>query len=163
MVTTRINVKKHLAEYLTGKYNNCLPGPIILPDSADLYHVVYDLLEKRPVCCQPDNGNLELGIPDRRIGKSPDTYNYLGARSSRIISLKIEVLFWAELHSLIDENKHLYGIQYIETVAYFMRKYGIQAITEDALLKNYYRWRDKVRKKSKRRGYAKQQNDVKYS
>ena len=44
-----------------------------------------------------------------------------------------------------------------------MRKYGIQAITEDALLKNYYRWRDKVRKKSKRRGYAKQQNDVKYS
>lgn len=156
MVTTKIEIKKHLAEYVHGKYNACMPGPVFLPDREDLYHVVYDLLEKRPVSCLPDSGNLELGIPDRRIGKSPDTYNYLGARSCRIISQKIEVLFWAELHSLIDENKHLYGIQYIETVAYFMRKYGIQSITEDALLKNYYRWRDKVRKKSKRRGYAKQ-------
>ncbi|MCL3853546.1 hypothetical protein M1P97_19880 [Parabacteroides sp. GYB001] len=156
MVTTKIEIKKHLAEYVHGKYNDCMPGPVFLPDREDLYHVVYDLLEKRPVSCLPDSGNLELGIPDRRIGKSPDTYNYLGARSCRIISQKIEVLFWAELHSLIDENKHLYGIQYIETVAYFMRKYGIQSITEDALLKNYYRWRDKVRKKSKRRGYAKQ-------
>lgn len=155
MVTTKIEVKQHLAEYIHGKYNDCMTGPVFLPDREDLYHVVYDLLEKRPVSCLPDTGNLELGIPDRRIGKSPETYNYLGSRSCRIISQKIEVLFWAELHSLIDENKHLYGIQFIETVAYFMRKYGIQSITEDALLKNYYRWRDKVRKKSKRRQYVK--------
>ena len=95
-------------------------------------------------------------IPERKLGKTPETYNYLGIRSCRIISQKIETSFWAELHDLLDENKHLYGIQYIETVAYFMRKYGIQSISEDALLKNYYRWRDKVRKKSRRRQYAKQ-------
>lgn len=156
MVTTKIEVKQHLAEYILGKYNDCMPGPVFFPDREDLYHVIFDLLEKRPVCCEVDSGNLEIGIPDRRFGKSPETYNYLGSRSSRIISQKIEVLFWAELHSMIDENKHLYGIQYIETVAYFIRKYGIQAITEDALLKNYYRWRDKVRKKTKRRQYTKQ-------
>ena len=95
MVTTKIEIKKHLAEYVHGKYNDCMPGPVFLPDREDLYHVVYDLLERRPVSCLPDSGNLELGIPDRRIGKSPDTYNYLGARSCRIISQKIEVLFWA--------------------------------------------------------------------
>ena len=103
-----------------------------------------------------DNGNVELVIPERKLGKTPETYNYLGIRSCRIISQKIETSFWAELHDLLDENKHQYGIQYIETVAYFMRKYGIQSISEDALLKNYYRWRDKVRKKSRRRQYAKQ-------
>ena len=121
-----------------------------------IYHVIYDLLERRPAVCPPDNGNVELVIPERKLGKTPETYNYLGIRSCRIISQKIETSFWAELHDLLDENKHLYGIQYIETVAYFMRKYGIQSISEDALLKNYYRWRDKVRKKSRRRQYAKQ-------
>lgn len=156
MVTTKVDIKEHLAEYIQGKYNECMSGPVSFPDKSDLYHIIYDLLEKRPVCSHSDKGNLELVIPDRRFGKSPETYNYLGVRSCRIISQKIEILFWAELHSLIDENKHQYGIQYIETVAYFMRKYGIQAITEDALLKNYYRWRDKVRKKSKRRQYVKQ-------
>ena len=99
MVTTRIEIKEHLAEYIYGKYNDCMIGPVSFPSKEDIYHVIYDLL---------------------------------------------------------DENKHLYGIQYIETVAYFMRKYGIQSISEDALLKNYYRWRDKVRKKSRRRQYAKQ-------
>lgn len=156
MVTTKIEIKEHLVEYLQGKYNGCMAGIISLPDRDDLYHIIYDLLEKRPAYCQFDTGNLELAIPDRRIGKSPEVYNYLGIRSSRIISQKVETLFWAELHNLIDENKHQYGIQYIESVAYFMHKYGIQSITEDALLKNYYRWRDKVRKKSKRRQYAKQ-------
>lgn len=156
MITTRIDIKEHLAEYVRGKYNHCDPGPVFLPDREDLYHTLFDLLEKRPISSQLDRGNLELGLPDRRIGKSPETYNYLGARSCRIISQKIEAQFWAEIHDLIDENKHMYGIQYIETVAYFMRKYGIQSISEDALLKNYYRWRDKVRKKSKRRQYVKQ-------
>lgn len=156
MVTTRIEIKEHLAEYIYGKYNDCMIGPVSFPSKEDIYHVIYDLLERRPAVCPLDNGNVELVIPERKLGKTPETYNYLGIRSCRIISQKIETSFWAELHDLLDENKHLYGIQYIETVAYFMRKYGIQSISEDALLKNYYRWRDKVRKKSRRRQYAKQ-------
>lgn len=156
MVTTRIEIKEHLAEYIYGKYNYCMIGPVSFPSKEDIYHVIYDLLERRPAVCPPDNGNVELVIPERKLGKTPETYNYLGIRSCRIISQKIETSFWAELHDLLDENKHQYGIQYIETVAYFMRKYGIQSISEDALLKNYYRWRDKVRKKSRRRQYAKQ-------
>ena len=54
MVTTKIEIKKHLAEYVHGKYNDCMPGPVFLPDREDLYHVVYDLLERRPVSCLPD-------------------------------------------------------------------------------------------------------------
>ena len=140
MVTTRIEIKEHLAEYIYGKYNDCMIGPVSFPSKEDIYHVIYDLLEKRPAVCPSDNGNVELVIPERKLGKTPETYNYLGIRSCRIISQKIETSFWAELHDLLDENKHQYGIQYIETVAYFMRKYGIQSISEDALLKNY-RWR----------------------
>lgn len=157
MVTTKIDIKEHLAEYIHGKYNDCMPGPVSLPDREDLYHIIYDLLERRPVSCHADRGNLELAIPDRRQGKSPETYNYLGVRSARIISQKIETLFWAELHGIIDENKHVFGIQYIESAAYFIRKYGISSISEDALLKNYYRWREIIRQKKRRRSYQKRE------
>jgi hypothetical protein len=157
MITTKISVKEHLAEYLHGKYNHCEPGPVRFPDNEDIYHTLFDLTERRPLNCPVDRGNLELVLPDRRIGKSPETYNYLGERSTVIIEKKIETRFWAELHDLLDENKHRYNILYIETVSYFMRKYAIHSISEDALLKNYYRWRNNIRQKRNRRSYTKKQ------
>ncbi len=157
MITTKITIKPHLAEYNTRKYNACELGPIRFPDRDDLYHTVFSLTEKRPNNCPVDSGNLELVLPERREGKSPLTFNYLGYRSVKIIEKKIETRLWAELHDLIDENKHFYGIQYIESVAYFMRKYAIVSISEDALLKNYYRWREIVRQKKRRRSYQKRE------
>lgn len=62
----------------------------------------------------------------------------------------MRLMMWAELHDLMDENKHINGIQFKESVFMFMRKYSIESITEDALLKNYQRWRDKLRRKQKR-------------
>jgi hypothetical protein len=155
MVTARITVKEHVREYLEGKYNHCLPGTVTLPDREDLYHTVFDLTERRPRNCPADSGNLELALPARREGKPPETYNYIGERSSAILERKIETKFWAELHDMLDENKHRYSIQYIETVACFMRRYCIHSISEDALLKNYYRWRNNVRQKQNRRPYVK--------
>ena len=59
-------------------------------------------------------------------------------------------LMWAELHELMDENKHLHGIEFKETVFTFLKKYDISSIQEDGLLKNYQRWRDSFRRKKKR-------------
>ena len=64
-------------------------------------------------------------------------------------------MFWAELHEWIDYNKHMYGIQYIESIFSFMRKFDINGISEDALKKNYYRWRDRTRKQKEKRSYNK--------
>lgn len=50
----------------------------------------------------------------------------------------------------MDENKHLRGIQFKESVFVFMSRYGIESVSEDALLKNYQRWRDKLRRTKKR-------------
>ena len=155
MVTTRIEIKPHLKEYLLGKFNNFQESPITFPDKLDIYHTIWDLTEKRPVNCPVDKGNLEIVLPDRQEGKNPECYNYLGVRSQQIIERKIETKFFAELHDFLDEQKHRYGISYIETIHEYMRKYGILSISEDALLKNYYRWRDVVRKKNERREYKK--------
>jgi hypothetical protein len=151
MITTKIDVPSHLCEYVCGKFADMdSNSPVRFPDETDLYHLLYDLLEKRPAGCYVDRGNLEIILPERSMGKNTSTYNYLGQRSQRIIIRKLEVMMWAEAHEYIDTSKHRHGIDYIDSVHTFMTKYGIRSISEDAFVKNYYRWRDKCRKREKR-------------
>ncbi len=153
MITTRITIKQHLSEYLTGKFNECNEGPIALPESSDIYIILFDLLIKRPIDCHLDSGNTELVLPNRKVGKNPIYYNYLGVRAVKILEKKIELMFWADLHEFIDHQKHIMGMEIADTAYLFMSKYDINSLSVDALLKNYYRWRDVVRKKDKKRAY----------
>lgn len=152
MITVKIAVEPHVAEYLRGKYFDPEAGAVHFPALLDVYILIFDLLQKRPASNPVDSGNLEICLPDRRQGKSPETYNYLSERSQKLLANKFRLMMWAELHDYMDEEKHLNGTQFKDTVFRFMRKYGIEAITEDALLKNYQRWRDKQRRR-KKRGY----------
>lgn len=73
MITTKITVEPHLAQYCYAKYSSDPEGsmPVRFADHLDVYHLVYNLLEKRPVNCPRDNGNLEIVLPDRRQGDVP--------------------------------------------------------------------------------------------
>lgn len=161
MVTTKITIEAHLAEYCWSKFSADPDGaPVKFPDNLDIYHLIYDLLEKRPINSSRDQGHLEIILPDRREGdlaggKSPERFNYLGIRSQKILNKKIKLMMRAELHDLIDENKHKFGIDQIQSVHYFMKKYCIESITEEALQKDYQRWRDNIRRSSKKRPYKK--------
>lgn len=151
VMNTKIQVPEHIREYVVGKFNDFQDGAVRFPDQTDVYHSIYDLLGKRPQNCPVDKGNLEIQLPARSIGKSPSVYNYLGLRSVCIIVKKLENMMWAELHDVLDHNKHRYGIEYIVGIHEFMNKYGIESLSEDAFLKNYYRWRAKIRRKEKRK------------
>lgn len=153
MITVKITVELHVAEYIRGKFFDRAAGTVKFPSGLDIYILIYDLLQKRPATNPVDSGNLEFALPERREGKTPDSYNYLSERAQKILADKMRLMMWAELHDLMDENKHINGIQFKESVFLFMRKYSIESITEDALLKNYQRWRDKQRRK-KKRGYS---------
>lgn len=154
MTTTRIKIPDHLCEYMKGKFGDFKDGPVRIPDSTDLYHIIFDLLEKRPVDHPVDYGNIEIILPERSVGKRPEIYNYLGIRSQRIICKKIETMMWAEVHDLLDEMKHREGIDYKDVVHLFIKKYCIESLTEDAFLKNYYRWRGTIRRRTKKRDYC---------
>ncbi|WP_302613809.1 hypothetical protein [uncultured Bacteroides sp.] len=153
MMTVKTEVEPHVAEYIRGKFFDHEAKAVRFPPALDIYILIYDLLQKRPVACPVDTGNLEFVLPERRMGKDPITFNYLSGRAQKILADKMRLMMWAELHDLMDENKHINGIQFKESVFMFMRKYAIESITEDALLKNYQRWRDKQRRK-KKRGYT---------
>ena len=144
MVTTKISIKRHLAEWLIAKYFDQAKGCIVIPDRLDLYHSIWDLMEKRPENCSRDEGNIILGLPDRRIGKDPEFYNYLGKRSVEIIQKRIEIMFFAEFRAMMDENKQKLGWTYLHTTYQFINKYSIEGITPDALYKDFYRWRKTV-------------------
>jgi len=156
VITTKIKVKPHLAEYLYGKYNNCDSRcPINLPESDDLYHLMWQLMKKRPKNATPvDEGNLCLNLEEKHKGKDPSVYNFLDAGSAQIIESKIEALFFLELHQRTDENRRDgFPITTQQVVYMMLCEYGIESITEDALIKNDYRWQAKVRRNKRRRGY----------
>jgi hypothetical protein len=151
MITTSINIDLHLAEYIRGKYNS-LSKPVEFNDTDDLYHLIWQLMNRRPINASAiDRGNLVIALPNRRVGKDPVYFNYLSPRSQKMIRKRISQLFSLELHQMLDENAIKgYPDRNIDVVNNFMCAYSIESITEDALLKNYYRWRERERKKIKR-------------
>ena len=107
---------------------------------------------------RPDNvpvlesGNLEIALPDRRAGKDPAVYNYLSVRAVKGIELHIKNMFNQELHSeLMDNDRRGHFLDNIDVVHKFLCTYGIESISEDALLKNYYRYREALRQRKKRK------------
>lgn len=151
-MNTTITITPYLAEYIAAK-NGCKCGePVSIHPDSDLYVLIWDLMRKRPSHVSPiDTGNLVLRLPDRRRGKDPIYYNYLSEQSARLISEKIRKLFNMELHQVMDDNLHAGSPEKMIDVAYkFILRYQIQSISEDALVKNYYRWRETVRPKCKR-------------
>ena len=150
MVKIKIGVESAVAEYIRGKFYDEEAGAVKFPAGLDVYVLIYDLLQRRPVENPVDVGNLEIVLPARRAGKDPEFFNYLSARSQKLLSDKMKLMMWAELHDAMDENKHLKGIEFKETIYTFMLRYGIETISEDALLKNNKRCRYKTRLKHKR-------------
>lgn len=158
MITTKINIRPHLAEFLYGKYNNCdFDSPISFSTMDDIYHLIWMLMRKRPANFSPiDTGNVIIYLDEKHEGKNPSVYNYLDDASQKIIDLKVEALFYLELHSRIEDNR-MEGcpITTLQLIHAFMMDYSIESISEDALYKNDQRHREKTRKRRVRRIYNK--------
>lgn len=159
MMTTKIKVDQHLAEYAIGKWGTDFQQPVRFPDYTDLYHTVTDLTRKRPCGVYFDEGNLEICLPTKdkdgeQIRKNPIVYNYICPESSKIINKKLKLIFWVEVHDFLLTEKHKKGQDFIESAFIFLNKYCISSITPDALIKNFKRLRDKLYP-SKKRDYRK--------
>ena len=64
-MTTKINLPTHLSEYLKGKFGTS-DNIIRLPANSSLYHIVYELLQRRPVNHPIDQGNTEIHLPSAK-------------------------------------------------------------------------------------------------
>jgi hypothetical protein len=157
MNTTKITIKSHLAEYCIGKWGDDFAEPVRFPPKTDLYITIYDLLQKRPSNVYTDNGNLEIIMPSRMNGdtdgfrKNPEYYNFLSEKSCAIIEKRITSMFWTELHDELMFQKKTNDQNYDITANFFICKYRIESLSTDAILKNFYRWRENFRKREVRK------------
>ena len=152
MITTKIQITPYLAEYLFAKMNNYSFEAFSIPDDTDLYHLIWTLMSRRPAGLSPiDKGNVEIILPNRRAGKNPLYFNYISPKSQRMIARNVKAMFDLELHDIMNQNvKNGRPLRDVDVVHQFLCDYGIDSISEDALVKNYYRWREKFRKHSAR-------------
>lgn len=140
-----IRVEPYLATYALRKFDvDERSGAIRIPDSFDLYHCVWQLMERRPRGVgDAADANLKIWLPARRgidgiAQKNPAFWNYLSPRSGRIIEKSLRRLFNWEFHHYC-ENLISRGMPKKESVRRFIRLYGLGIDCEDALLKNLQR------------------------
>lgn len=155
MIPLPITIEPYLAEYFITKYGKEESEPIRISDKTDLYHVIWQVLERRPANVPPVcHGNLVFMLPNRRCGKDPLWYNHIGQRGVQMIERSIRLEFNNEFHTYMESNE-LAGrpIDISVAICMFITRYELHSISDEALKKNYYRWRNRVRPHRKR-GYV---------
>lgn len=153
-----IRIEPYLAEYISGKYGTeQKKGAVNIPYNTDLYHCIWENMSRqRANQSVPEDGNLRILLPCRRSGegvpwKDPAYYNYLSASAAKEIEGQIRRMFNFELHRVLLENEE-FGRQRrnLDVIYDFIRAYHLKSISSDALLKNYYRFRNRLRPKKTR-------------
>lgn len=162
-----IEITPYLAEYARKKYHaSTVDGSIRIPSTSDLYHCVWHHMQRPPSAPVPaasasraqPKGNFLISLPSRRPSssdgpwKDPAYFNYLSSEAAHAIEACLRREFNFEFHRVMMENEEQgRPRRNIDVVEDFMRQYHLKSITSDALLKNYYRYRDLVRPKQRRR------------
>ncbi len=150
-----IRIEPYLAEYISAKYEtDVMTGGIKIPCNTDLYFCVWEQMSRQRAN-QSDvaDGNLRIHLPCRKAGvsspyKDPAYFNYLSAAATKEIESQIRRMFNFELHRVLLENEE-FGRQRrnLDIIYDFIRIYKLKSISSDALMKNFYRFRNRLRPK----------------
>lgn len=152
MTTATLLVPAYLCEYVRALYSDFSDaGAVRFPPSSDLSQLLTSAMCRRRaggVAVPPDMADfvsLPVVLPTAG-GKRAETFCCLSADGQRRIVHRLRVMLWAELHGWLDDCLHRRGWSLQEGVRLFCLRWGITTLTEGALLKNYYRWRQRVRR-----------------
>lgn len=160
---TTIRIEPYLAEYISAKYGiDEATGGVRIPYTTDLYFCIWENMTKcHKNQSQSSSGNLRIILPCRRAGqdsgpwKDPAYYNHLSASSVKEVENQIRRMFNFELHRTLLENEEFgRAKRNLDVIDDFIHDYELKSISSDALLKNYYRFRNRLRPK-KTRAYRK--------
>lgn len=155
MYTTKFTIEDYLAEYLRGKWGIKSDSEetntiVKIPENVYLYDMLSSLTKKRPKHVPETNGNVEIIIPHRKEGnKKPLLHNYISYQGASIFNKRVKLYFRADLHEYMDFMKHDQGISYKEAAYMFINKYAIESFDPESIIKNYSRWKTKVRMRKK--------------
>lgn len=148
--TLRIYVKPLLAEYLYGRYSDSIEnGALHLPSGCYLQFTLQTLLSHRPANAPlREVGNLCLRLTAPHRGKNPASYNYLTQESIRLFEQRTLNQLQLELFDRMMKERRLSGVPYIETIRCFIERYNISSISENGLMKAFWRWKRNMNNKA---------------
>lgn len=149
-----IRITPYLAEYATKKFPvDDRTGAIRIPDTSDLYHVVWNgMIKPRGGSPPQEECNLQILLPKRRDGKDPFYYNRMSAESVRAFERVLRVYFNFEFHRfLLDHDRRATRKNIIDLVDEFMCRYHLVSVSSDALIKNWQRYRMRISPHPKRK------------
>lgn len=137
-----MRVEPYLAAYAQKKFeSDPVTGGIKIPDTFDLYHCVWQLMERRPrLTVDREDANLAIWLPFRRTmpSKHPEHWNYIPPRRQWIIEKQLRRLFNWELHHYVEQQQE-YGRTRIDAIREFIRYYDLPLDCEQALVKHLQR------------------------
>lgn len=144
-MTTRIEVPEYIRRWMLATYRTEEGNILVFSERDDLYHIIADVLARRPESAPMiDRGNLEFRLPSPRYGKNPRDYNYIPAAGVRYILKRLKSLFYIAAHEFIYQKERTGRYTIREAVMFFMIRYDLDGtITEDAIVKDFQRWRKK--------------------
>lgn len=147
MVTVTFAIKPYLARYMYVRYGQGSLNPIHLPHFTIIYHRLHQLSTPHPQGVPwKETGNITFILPNPRVGKNPEVYNYFGQSSIALIEKEIEVEMKAELYSFLLEEKFNNGVMYKRAMERFIEKYGMEELVEEeSLMRAFQRWRKKMK------------------
>lgn len=148
--TLRFQIKPLLAEYLYGRYADSIEnGSLHLPAGCYLQFTLQESLSRRPANAPlRETGNLCLRLTAPHRGKNPASYNYLTQDAIRLFEQRTLNQLQLELFDRMMKDRRLSGVPYIETVRCFIEKYNIVSISEDGLMKAFWRWKRNMKSKT---------------
>ena len=92
----------------------------------------------------PD-GTPSDGDDDCQPMKNPHYYNYLSPQACRRVENYLRMRFNLEFHEVMMENEDQgRPLRHLDVVRRFLHRHRLTAISEDALLKNFRRFRHRV-------------------
>ncbi len=145
--TCSLAVADHLAEYARRRFRlDRRTGAIIIPRNFDLWHCLWHVMQKAPRGGRvAKGGNLLVRLPNRQHkggmeGKDPAWWNYVSPRGSKLVERQLRRLYYFDFHSWMLDSGRSSQMQ-CERVRTFMRRWGTSPDHEDALLKEWQRYR----------------------
>lgn len=148
-----IRITPYLAEYAVRKFHvDERTGAICIPDTSDLYHVVWNGMTKPRRGDIPEEGNLQILLPKRREGKNPAYYNKMSSQSVKAFDHTLRIIFNFEYHHfLLYHDRRGSRKNIIDLVDEFISRYHLVSISSDALIKNWQRYRQRISPHQKRK------------
>lgn len=151
-----LKIEAYLADYIQHRYpwDTCHQR-VLIPPSSDLYHCLYENLRvprSDTRICEP---NIWIALPSPGYvanGYWKDTQRFcaLSERGERLVAQCIRRQFNFEFHQVLIENDENGRPQLMKDVIHaFIKKYSL-SISEEALIKNYQRFRKKFYPKTPR-------------